>query len=179
MRPAPLVLVLLVALSPTAAALPLPTDEGPTHGACDSTGLLVCAGADTGASVQCSIAFSGGDAGCQWSYGFLTTAYSPVGLPGSATEVYHATVRACSSLHGCVDAPWSSGDACSFTGPVACTHGVSGDPGQQAFTLALGECVTVTVLTEVWVNATATLASVAFHNAGSGAGAACYVDDGR
>ena len=179
MRPAPLALVLLVALSPTAAALPLPVDESPTHGACDSTGLVVCAGADVGANVQCTASLAGDAGSCSWTYGFLTTEYSPLGLPGSGAEAYHATVRACSSVHGCAQTPWSAEASCTFVGVTACTHDTAGAPGEQAFTLVLGECMTITVLLDAWVNATTPLGSVAFHNAGEAAGAVCYVDNGR
>ena len=174
-----LLLTLLFLCVPPARA------ESPTHGACDATGRLVCAGADLGADVRCAVAIANpARVSCAWTYGWLVEGSSPVHLPGRESHVVDATVRVCSSVSGCETTPFHHAGACSWIGLATCLDSQSGPAGSVARDLALGECLTVTVdlaasIEASVVDGVATLATAQYHATGQGAGAICLVDDGR
>lgn len=167
--------------SPAHAAV---IDETPTSGSCDGTGRLVCAGADVGASVACETD-NAGLATCRWTYGWITTAYSPVGLPGSETHAVAWETTLCSSVSGCttLDAG-NAPSSCSWVGVFSCDESHGFGPLTSTRALAMGECVTLKVTLHAVIDADAaaggvTLAHAHFVNDGEGAGATCFLDNGR
>ncbi len=176
-RPALLALALMVLSLPAAGA------ESPTSGACDSTGVLVCVGADVGASVACGLDATG-LATCSWTYGWVTTGYSPAQLPGHENDTVTTLVRICPGNGPCQDATTVATHGCAWTPVAGCDHSSSPPGGSTTAQLALGECLTVEVqmsvdVAGVVVEGGPALAHAAFHNAGGNGGAVCRVDDGR
>lgn len=171
-------LALLALLAPPALA------EAPTQGACDATGLLVCAGADLGANVRCASNLAGDVVTCSWTFGWFVEGFSPVDLPGRESHVVDATVSVCSSVSGCEATPFHHAGSCSWIVPDSCLDSQAGPGGNVTRTLALGECLTVRVALTASIDASvvdgvATLATAHFGNAGGGAGSGCFVDNGR
>lgn len=167
---------LALAIVPPAAA------EEPTEGTCDDTGVLVCAGADAGANVTCAIA--GAVASCSWTRGNVWTAYSPVGLSGSATVAGAGTLRVCIDTACSTAALDPYAGACDWIAILECDGDFRDEGDVGPITLAMGQCLRVEVIETVHVDAWApsfptTLVEVAWDNHGEGAGAVCLVDDGR
>lgn len=179
-----LAVVLVLLLVPTAGAIFVPSGEVPGHGACDASGRLVCAGVDVGGTVTCATD-AAGLAACTYRYGFLTIGYSPLGLPGSEQESERATLRTCSSFHGCTDAPFPEVHAaCAWIAASSCGRSLGSEPATTSAQLALGDCLTVTVMMDADIGAlvpdeAAPLATASYHNAGDAAGETCFVDNGR
>lgn len=172
----------LVLLLATVLVLPFAAAESPQHGACDSTGRLVCAGADVGASVQCT-ASATGFASCAWTAGWLTQGSSPLQLPGHESHVVRIDATVCGPS-GCVDLRTDGGSSCSWLPAMSCTDDHAEPPGSATAQLALGQCLTVHVDMVVDIVASASAGSVSvatasYHGTGGGAGAACFDDNGR
>lgn len=174
----------LLAVSLATGLAPSLTQETPQHGACDATGKLVCGGADVGATVTCNTDNTP-HAACAWTFGWLTEGFSPAQLPGNETHVLDASVRICSSVSGC-EAPilFHLETACAWGPALDCLDSRQGPAGSATRPLALGECVRIDVDVQATIDAAvvdgvAQLARAHFHNAGTAAGAACYVDNGR
>jgi hypothetical protein len=177
-----IILVLALLLAPL--VLPVGSAEGPTDGRCDDTGRLVCAAANAGANVTCTLTPTH-EASCDWTAGYLWEAYSPVGLPGDATMSTLFVWTTCITGHGChvID---DDGDAtCSWVAILTCGGSVgplSGSVGPSQ--LALGGCLTVTIVQSITVEASVVsggplLATAAWTDLGEAAGSVCAVDDGR
>lgn len=173
------------ATTPAGAVIGQP-GESPDDGDCDATGLLACAGLDVGADVQCAVD-GAGNVACAYTYGWISTAYSPVGIPGEETHIVTATITTCiigSGPESCSAQTREHGDACAWVGPMTCDDSGGPNPGSVSAALAMGECARVTVTMHGVIDArafvgTSEAASVHFENVGEGAGAACFLDDGR
>lgn len=157
--------------------------EGPTDGACDDTGLLVCAGMDLGANVACATD-DAGLATCTYTYGWITTAYSPAALPGAESHAVEVVVSVCDGSGLCAAGAQRFEDACAWTAASSCDWSVGTEPRTFQKQLAMGECVTLRVDLQGSIEAETAhpsprLASVAFDATGTGAGATCLLDDGR
>lgn len=176
--PAALALLLATALAPTVGAA-----ESPRDGTCDASGRLVCAGLDVGGDAGCSVD-AAGHAECWYTYGWLTTAFSPLGLPGDETHVVTAVVSVCIDGDCSEDVREHEGDPCAWVGPVSCDDAGGPNPGAASVDLALGECVTLRVDLAGVIHARTGLgandvARVQFENEGMAAASACHLDNGR
>lgn len=165
----------LVLLTPLALA------EGPTDGDCDSTGRLVCVGANVGASVTCWMA-TPTQAKCSYTWGDIWTAFSPVGLPGEARGEVVTVIEACADA--CAGSTTTAPFACEFVGLEACDGGAGHADETPLVALQMGQCLHVTITQLITIEATvargvATLATAGWRDQGEAAGAACLVDDGR
>ena len=172
-RAALLPLALLIAFVPPVAA------EGPVDGTCDASGLLVCAGAN----VDCS--FLGPQTvSCDWTYGHIWTAFSPIGLPGDATFVDAVTVEVCVPNAPCEASMINGAGGCSFAPGLSCDGDLLGGDSTGPVDLIDGECVSVTVTVSISVDARVVnddlpLADVSFTANGGDAGTECFYDNGR
>lgn len=176
-----LLLALLVAAPATALPVARP-EEGPTDGACDDTGYLVCAGANAGATVSCRFV-TPTSAACSWTSGHVWTAYSPVGLPGAALVETELEVESCVDSF-CAVGVAPGGTECAWAPATSCDGGSGQGAESSPVTLAMGQCLKVTVTQRIMVYAESglegrALAAVAWTDVGEGAGAVCLVDDGR
>ena len=168
-------LLALVLLTPLALA------EGPTDGDCDDTGVLVCAGANVGARVECRMA-TPTQAQCGYTYGDVWLAYSPVGLPGEASGQVVTQRTVCADA--CAGSGTTTPFACDFVGLDACEGGAGHEGETPLVTLAMGQCLRVTLTQAIDVEASVvrgagTLATTSWRDEGDAAGAVCLVDDGR
>lgn len=176
--------VLLLVAASLALALPAPpaAAEGPVDERCDSSGLLVCAGANAGASVACAITAEG-VASCSWTRGFVWNAYSPVGLPGSSTTATSGAVETCVA-GSCSETTDDDASSCAWVAPTGCEGDGLEAGAVGPFALAMGECLLVTVTEAISVEASAEaagseVAAASWGDAGEGAGQVCRLDDGR
>ena len=178
-----LLLVALAALL-TTATLPAAA-ERPLDGDCDDSGVVVCAGMDLGASVQCSVALDGSDASCAWTFGALSAAFSPLALPGHESHVVTGTITICTPGQACSTTPFSHEASCAWAPAFECGDSYGPNPGAtDPVTLLDGECVTVTVALSGTIDAEVvdpalSLATVSFSNEGGDAGSACFYSNGR
>lgn len=176
-------LILMVASSPTSAAVFAPGGETPRGGTCDPSGLIVCAGADAGANADCEIT-PAGSISCWWSYGWLTAAWSRAGLPGSESHTANVLVTACSSMTGCetVDSHEAT-SSCAWDVGGACVDGPGFFPPGLSRQLAMGECLTVTVDVHATIEAQAgppgLANAVTWTTHGTHGAQECRLDDGR
>lgn len=138
--------LLLPITLPTAAA------EGPSEMACDATEQLVCAGVEAGAGVQCSVG-STGVTQCNFAYGWLARAYSPIGLSGSETHAIHAVVETCWRNEPCVQTLREETRECAWIATMECNEVSPVTTGHRRSVLAPGECVTVTVTVDLTIQA--------------------------
>ncbi len=169
----------------TVTAIPAGAAEGPLNGTCDDSGRLVCAGADVGANVNCSADLQG-NAACSWTYGWITTAFSPLGLPGDESHTTITAIEICDGSGACSTEERIVESDCSWGPLMACddSTGTGDAPEHYSTTLAVGECVTVTVQVAVVIDASVVtggpaLAAVHFENDGGSAGTACLFNNGR
>jgi hypothetical protein len=177
-RPIFLTAVLLLSfLVPTSAG------EGPVDGDCDTTGLLVCAGANAGAVVECALV-TPTSAACSWTHGDIWTAYSPTQLSGSVDVESEAIITTC--LGGICSAPTeeSASESCTWLPAMACDGDARSEGDAGPVTLAMGQCYRVTVTRTISVAARTpaqlkTLATTSWSDEAEGAGEVCLVDDGR
>ena len=176
MRAVVLAAVMLLATFPSARA------ESPTDGTCDGTGLLVCAGANAGGHVACDIT-AAGVATCAWTRGNIWTAFSQT-LPGSADVTSGGTVQVCVDQACTTTVSSYPAESCAWL-PASTCDGANTDAGTVGpVQLQLGQTLRVVVASVVHVEARAhagdvEFARVVFDNAGEGAGAVSFVDDGR
>ena len=175
-----LVLAVLLTLP---LALPAATAERPTDGRCDSTGRLVCAAANVGSQVACTIA-SDHVASCTWTAGHLWEGFSPLGVPGEASMETRLVLTMCVDGGLCGSSHIEEPGGCAWIGPVTCGGSASYGDAIPPTTLALGQCLRVTVAQTITVDARImtggpTLASATWTDASESAGAVCAVDDGR
>lgn len=146
----------------------------------------MCAGADVAGTVACALAADGARFSCVPTMGWLTTAFSPLGLPGRGTHVFFAEVSWCSSVGGCHELPASNGQflSCSFSAIQECGADEAIVTNTILFgSLAMGECVTMHVDMTAQVEATVTSVVAIerhfFENTGRVSGQVCRTDDGR
>lgn len=175
-------LVFLTLLAPPVGAIDL-GGETPTEGDCDDTGRLVCAGMDLGADVPCTVT-PAGFATCTWSYGWLTTAYSPLALHGEESHEVVATVNVCAAAAPCETTTQEHASTCAWLPAGSCDDGAPYAPQTVSAQLVYGQCLAVLVDLAGTIEARAgdamvELATVAFSTTGEGAGRTCYDDDGR
>lgn len=149
-----LILVLSLTVPVTAAA------EQPNAWSCDDTELLVCAGAEVGADVNCELTRTStdtADADCSWTYGQILGANSPLGLPGEAAFDWSATITTCltdASLQptSCSATSTDGSTTCQWAPTEECTESQGPNPGQTgAVEIQTGQCLSV----EITVSGTA------------------------
>ena len=174
-----ILLLLPLAASPAPAAA-----EGPTSGACDESGLLVCAGASVGARVACAAADAQGRVACAWTYGWITSASSPAGLSGTETHAITLTLTTCAGADPCSGSSHTLRRACAWLPAGSCDASFGSEEATVTATLAPGECLRVEIALHGAIEAKVPdlhhkLAKVRHDTHGEAAGAACVVDDGR
>ena len=180
--------LLSVLLAVSFAGAPAAAAERPDDWTCDASGM-VCAGANAGASVDCSW-IQAGEATCSWTYGQMMGGASPIGLPGEASFTYGATIEVCLTTAGgdpidCVSETTTGQDGCMWLPATECVVSLGPNPGTSGtWSVATGECLETTVT--VWAHAEATtvsgdlaLAQAVHDAAGSNAESLCLQNNGR
>lgn len=184
-----LVLILLAPSAGAVLALP-PLGEYPNEFSCDGASRRVCAGAEAGAWADCHAGADNASATCSWTHGWITRAWSAQAESGDESHAGAFAVDACSSVRGCtrLDAG-TVADSCAWHLVLSCDDSDGPHAGNfTTGTLALGECFTLTVTSDVAIDAripgdlaplapSPARASFASHDVG--AGEWCRVDDGR
>jgi hypothetical protein len=122
--------------------------------------------------------------------GDLWEGFSPIGLPGAATRTWTNTVTLCLSsvpgAQGGCTTTTTNGDAvsCSWLPALSCGDSDFSSGTLGPYTLAMGQCVHLTVVRSAHVDAHAPdglppLASVSWDIHGQADGEQCLVDNGR
>lgn len=160
--------------------------EEPDNLECDGiafTVAIACAGADGGGAAECTA--GGPEAHCTYSYGWNLLAETKVPVPGAGELDWTYEVVACLNTGGCEEIESGGGArGCSWSLPDDPCAETGSTFDDASFTLEMGQCVTLTVTVQVdaavWSadQDDATFAAEAGQT-GTGAGAACWLDDGR
>jgi|GEM_PF-2945204 len=157
--------------------------EGPTDGVCDSTGRIVCAGADAGGNVVCVYA-TPTSVRCDWTRGIIWTGFSRVGLPGIVEGHAVGALEVCLDQSCTTDTNDRDLPACSWLPAMDCVDGQTAGGTVGPIELAMGQCLKVTASESIQVTARVinhdlTLSQVSYANHDQGAGQECLVDNGR
>lgn len=174
----------LVGLLVLGTSLPSATaGEEPADGDCDSTGRVVCAGADAGGSVTC-VWVTPTSVACDWARGILWSGFSPIGLPGEVEGQATGFLEVCLNQSCSLDETPRDLPFCSWLPALDCVDGQSATGSVGPIELAMGQCLKVTAGEALAVTARVlsqdlTIAQASFSNQGEGADQECLVDDGR
>lgn len=189
--------ILICALCSTTLLLPAaaaaePTfmpAERPDNWTCDASGQLVCAGANAGADVDCTIDREHVVA-CSYTYGQLMGGASPLGLPGEASFSWSVDVEIChkdssTGITSCSVSSAGGDDTCTWPAAFECVLSLGpNDTTLDPIQLDTGDCYEVTVTPSATATAwtlqqDGSIAEAEHSATGSNADVECALNNGR